>query len=691
MSNIPTICLNMIVKNESKVITRLLSSVLPIIDSYCICDTGSTDNTKEIISGFFAEHGIPGKIVEEPFRDFGYNRSIALKACDDMDADYILLLDADMVLTGSALKNPESFKRQLTVDAYHMYQGSAVYYYKNIRIVKNKANFSYWGVTHEYVKFPTGAISGGIERDVLFIEDIGDGGAKGNKIERDIALLEKGLIELPDNDRYTFYLANSYRDGGRYEDAIRTYKKRIEIGGWIEEIWYSYYMMGKSYMELNRPNEAITAWLDGYNAHPARIENLYKIMEYYRNNGKNNLVYNVFLIADESRKKFENWSEYLFLERNVYDYKIDYELSIAVFYVNPKLLISDKNEFGANLCMKILNYEHADHAHINNSLSNYKFYVDAIVKKYEKENRLTGQNKSILNGIADSVQIPSDFYRSTPSLCVRENQLIVNVRYVNYKIGPKGEYINKEYITTINVVAIIDIYSSPVWKQTEEYTLSYDTKEDGRYIGLEDVRLFVDSDNKIKYNANRGLKDGNMCVEYGDIDFGLGAQCKNSVFLRMKGQDITRLEKNWVFFLDTLTNMEMCIYGWSPLKIGKINEKGEFCEMKSLNVPGCFREMRGSTNGILVDDEIWFICHRVSYEDRRFYYHILVALDKNTYKVKRYSNYFTFEGQKVEYTLGMVEIKHNNSILIGYSLYDSECKFVEYPVYLMNSMLINRC
>ena len=49
-----TLCLNMIVKNESKIIARLLTSVSPIIDSYCICDTGSTDNTVEIIQNFFA-------------------------------------------------------------------------------------------------------------------------------------------------------------------------------------------------------------------------------------------------------------------------------------------------------------------------------------------------------------------------------------------------------------------------------------------------------------------------------------------------------------------------------------------------------------------------------------------------------------------------------------------------------------
>jgi len=48
----PSICLNMIVKNESKIITRMLESVSSIIDCYCICDTGSTDDTLEVISTF---------------------------------------------------------------------------------------------------------------------------------------------------------------------------------------------------------------------------------------------------------------------------------------------------------------------------------------------------------------------------------------------------------------------------------------------------------------------------------------------------------------------------------------------------------------------------------------------------------------------------------------------------------------
>ena len=92
----PTLCLNMIVKNESKIITRLLTSVLPIIDTYCICDTGSTDNTIELIETFFKERGISGKIVNEAFKNFAHNRNFALKSAQGM-SDFVLLLDADLI------------------------------------------------------------------------------------------------------------------------------------------------------------------------------------------------------------------------------------------------------------------------------------------------------------------------------------------------------------------------------------------------------------------------------------------------------------------------------------------------------------------------------------------------------------------------------------------------------------------
>ena len=71
--------------------------------------------------------------------------------------------------------------------------------------------------------------------------DIGDGGAKTDKFERDVRLLLKGLEDEPNNDRYTFYLANSYHDSGRFGEAINAYKKRIEFPELRREALQQYY------------------------------------------------------------------------------------------------------------------------------------------------------------------------------------------------------------------------------------------------------------------------------------------------------------------------------------------------------------------------------------------------------------------------------------------------------------------
>jgi glycosyltransferase involved in cell wall biosynthesis len=163
----------MIVKNESKIITRLLESVVGFIDSYCICDTGSTDNTEEVITQFFSKRGITGKIIHEPFRDFGYNRTFALKACEGLpNADYILLLDADMQLQINPKLTPEIIRSQLRDELYFIFQGNEFLYYKNVRIVKNNVGLTYWGVTHEYVKLPEDANNfkyNQFDKSVIFI------------------------------------------------------------------------------------------------------------------------------------------------------------------------------------------------------------------------------------------------------------------------------------------------------------------------------------------------------------------------------------------------------------------------------------------------------------------------------------------------------------------------------------------
>jgi len=241
----PSLCLNMIVKNESNIIRRLFDSVISIIDTYCICDTGSTDNTVKIIEEYFKEKGIYGKIVFEPFKNFCHNRNFALKSCLGM-SDFVLLLDADMTIKINKFNKIDLLK----ADSFNILQGNDSFFYQNMRIVKNNGLYKYVGVTHEYIDSPQNNTVLSFDKNSIFINDIGDGGSKSNKFERDINLLLDGIKDEPNNVRYYFYLANSYHDSGKFEEAINTYLKRISLGGWDQEVWYSYYRIGLCYKNM---------------------------------------------------------------------------------------------------------------------------------------------------------------------------------------------------------------------------------------------------------------------------------------------------------------------------------------------------------------------------------------------------------------------------------------------------------
>src|SRR6516164_3553502 len=97
--NEKTICLTMIVKNESKNMVRLLNSAKPIIDFVSIVDTGSTDDTINIINTWCQQNKINGVVHQEPFQNFAYNRthSIQMAKKSFPQADYFLLSDADFI------------------------------------------------------------------------------------------------------------------------------------------------------------------------------------------------------------------------------------------------------------------------------------------------------------------------------------------------------------------------------------------------------------------------------------------------------------------------------------------------------------------------------------------------------------------------------------------------------------------
>lgn len=236
-TNQPKICLNMIVKNESKIIKRCIDSVIDVIDTWCIIDTGSTDGTQDIIKEALKDK--PGILHEKPWVNFGHNRDEALQL-GRSHGDWILLVDADMVLVNKSFDKSQIDNE---LDVYDIIQDNHGTVYNNMRLLNTKKKWNCVGVTHEYYECEGGVKSRGV-LDTLFFDDVSDGGSKEDKFTRDIALLEQGLLDEPDNYRYMFYLAQSYRDIGNYDKSIEWYTNRVNAGGWEEEQWFAQYMVG---------------------------------------------------------------------------------------------------------------------------------------------------------------------------------------------------------------------------------------------------------------------------------------------------------------------------------------------------------------------------------------------------------------------------------------------------------------
>ena len=312
-----TLCLTMIVRNESAVIRRCLTSVRDVVDTWVICDTGSTDGTQEIVRSTM--EGVPGELHETPWVDFAHNRNIALDLTQGK-ADYLLLLDADMVLNA-----PEGFKDELTADSYILrYEGPVDY--GQILLVRASLPWRYHGATHEYIE------AEGADRQELqgvTISHFADGGTRGDKLERDEALLRKALEDEPDNPRHMFYMAQTCRGLGRLDEALAWYDKRIEAGGWPEEVFMALFERAGVLAGLERDwPSVLDAYLRAYQFRPGRIEPLYEVARRYRAREQFDLGYLFARQAVDAPYP----KDILFVQRDIYDHRLLMELAVCAHW-----------------------------------------------------------------------------------------------------------------------------------------------------------------------------------------------------------------------------------------------------------------------------------------------------------------------------------------------------------------------
>ena len=287
-----SIGLCMIVKNERHVIERCLDSVKPMVDYVLVADTGSTDGTQEIIRNWLREHSISGEVIDEPWRDFAYNRSHAMAALRKVGSiDYALIIDADDQMFIEPEFSPNAFKQGLQDDFYDVQIRNGGTEFLRAQLCSNKMPFCFKGALHEFLVAPAGSTRG---RASGFRIQAGTTGARSQnprKYQDDAATLEDALLTETDPfliARYTFYLAQSYRDCGEAALALANYIKRSELGFWSEEVFFSLYQAAQLKEKLGAlPEDVIETYLKAAEVSPARAEALHGAARYCRMNGRN--------------------------------------------------------------------------------------------------------------------------------------------------------------------------------------------------------------------------------------------------------------------------------------------------------------------------------------------------------------------------------------------------------------------
>ncbi|MEI7780051.1 MAG: glycosyltransferase, partial [Actinomycetes bacterium] len=273
IEEVPKIVLTMIVKNEAHVIERCLNSVRPLIDSYCIVDTGSTDGTQDVIRA--ALDGLPGEVFDRPWQDFGTNRSEALELSRPF-GDYSLMIDADVVCVIDPALDLVEFRQGLTQDFYRVMFKDRLEYQRPL-ISTTKLPFTYRGVLHEYLDAPQGATDGGIVSGIHYYSHTdGASWANPNKYLEDAETFLKAIVEQRDPDlkgRYIFYMAQSFRDAGLFEPAARAYRDRAEMPGWEQENYVAWLWHARMLRNLGKPlSEILDALMRAQEVVPTRSE-----------------------------------------------------------------------------------------------------------------------------------------------------------------------------------------------------------------------------------------------------------------------------------------------------------------------------------------------------------------------------------------------------------------------------------
>lgn len=335
------------VKNEHLRLGVTLASLVGIVKGIIAFDTGSTDDTLEILHDFCHSHSINLYLKKGEFVDFSTSRNILLDFADTIpNIDFLLLLDCnDELVNGDALQ--EFCNSNINNDeysAYHIKQqwkASIIIEYINIRLIKPKYGWKYSGVVHEYLHSGDLIAYDRVPDVILFQDRCLDDKKTSLRFEKDYELLLKeSQDENACTPRTIYYLAQTCHCLKKLDEAVFFYKKRLDItDGFFEERYHAAYSIAQILLEQSNSFEIYSGYFLYAFSIMKRAEPLVRIAEHYIKCKAFSQAF-LFLKAalDEPIPKCG-----LFCDIEMYNYYRYHLMGIVAYYVN-------ETEIGKKAC-----------------------------------------------------------------------------------------------------------------------------------------------------------------------------------------------------------------------------------------------------------------------------------------------------------------------------------------------------
>ena len=327
----------MIVKNSGEILRTCLEENKKFIDYWTILDTGSTDNTIEIINETLND--IPGKLFHSEFTDFSTERNKALDL-SSKTCKYTIILDDSYIINGGfellqfLKKSDESC---FAIKIGNLFNGYIQNDYYSKRIIRTSDNLKYIYRVHEDIDIKDFKY---IENKNIFVNDIIDNNHKERSFIRyknDIKLLLLDYEKYPKNPRIIYYIAKTYQNIEDYENALKYYEILKNLKNIDKQyLFSSEYEISIINFDLHNDIEKFKNKLHIISEkYKNRFEPLYKLAVIYKD--QNNIKTADYIISKIINfKKIAN--PITIIENEIIDYFIPY------LYIEIKILLCDYDD-----------------------------------------------------------------------------------------------------------------------------------------------------------------------------------------------------------------------------------------------------------------------------------------------------------------------------------------------------------